>query len=77
MNDDIKSIIEQMLESGMSKEEINSFFLETFDIDLSEESTTMCSECKFYKNIFGTGTCGKHNNFLSDNTTGCYFGVRR
>ena len=39
MDDNSKSIIEQMLESGMSKEEINSFFLETFDIDLSEEFT--------------------------------------
>lgn len=45
MNDDIKSIIEQMLESGMNQEEINNFFLETFDIDLSEESATVCSEC--------------------------------
>ena len=39
MNNNSKSIIEQMLESGMSQEEINDFFLETFDIDLSEEST--------------------------------------
>ena len=77
MNDNIKSIVEQMLESGMSQEEINNFFLETFDIDLSEESTTVCSECKLYKNIFGVGACGKHNDFLSDSTTGCYSGVRR
>lgn len=47
MNDNIKSIVEQMLESGMSQKEINNFFLETFDIDLSEESTTLCSECNF------------------------------
>ena len=45
MNNNIKIIVEQMLESGMSQEEINKFILETFDIDLSKESTTVCSEC--------------------------------
>ena len=39
MNDDSKIIVKQMLESGMSQEDIIKFFLETFDIDLSEEST--------------------------------------
>ena len=70
-----KSIIDSMLESGMSKEEINNFFLETFDIDL-RYNLTECLECKFYKNINGIRTCGKQHKFLKSNVSGCYSGER-
>ena len=75
MNDN-KSIIESMLMSGMSMEEIYNFFHEVLDIDIRDNSTTKCSECKFYKNILGIGTCGKYNEFLENNKTGCYSGEK-
>ena len=73
-----KSIIEQMRENGMSDYEIDNFMREIC-INQKEENktTTKCTECKYFSEVYENKICKKDNpKFLERNTIGCYGGEK-
>ena len=73
-----KSIVEQMSECGLSDFEI--FNIMDYNCKTSifkeDKTTTRCTDCKYFKEIYGVKTCKKNAKILDINVCGCYGGEK-
>lgn len=46
------------------------------DINNRPEPTTSCSECYYFKKIYGVKTCGLHKSFIKTRYIGCHDGYK-